>query len=75
MTKPSAYTTACEFCGRALDIRDVGVFQHASGWVMTRSGGGAHGVSLMQRDRRWAHRACVETAASGYQASMFSAPS
>lgn len=57
---PSAYRADCEFCRRPLDVRTEGIYQHTSGWVMLRQGGGGHGVSLPQRHRRWAHRGCIE---------------
>jgi hypothetical protein len=62
---PARYCVACELCGRPLDVRDKGVYQHTRGWVMNRAGGGGHGVSLPERDPRWAHGRCVERAVAG----------
>jgi hypothetical protein len=71
---PDRYRAACEFCGLDVDVRDTGVFQHTSGWVMNRAGGGGHGVSLPERANRWGHRQCVERAVKGatHQQRMFS---
>jgi hypothetical protein len=46
-------------------VRDSGVYQHTSGWVMNRAGGGGHGVSLPERANRWAHGLCVQRAIRG----------
>jgi len=62
---PTAYASPCELCGEILDVRAVGVHQWTSGWVARREGGGGHGVSLPIRERRWAHRRCVEREAAG----------
>jgi hypothetical protein len=62
---PEKFRALCEFCQKELDIRDKGVFQHTSGWVMNRVGGGGHGVSLAARDNRWAHPLCVERMSKG----------
>jgi hypothetical protein len=62
---PARFVGRCEFCSKDLDVRDRGVFQHTSGWVMNRDGGGGHGVSLAVRDQRWAHGLCVQRAAAG----------
>ena len=61
---PDRYRAACEFCGKDVDVRENGVHQHTSGWVMNRTGGG-HGVSLPERANRWAHKSCVERMANG----------
>ena len=73
MMIPVPYRVACEFCGFDLDVRDQGVHQHTSGWVMNRDGGGGHGVSLPERANRYAHRQCVERAIKGTtaQAALF----
>lgn len=73
MRIPDRYRAVCEFCKVELDVRDHGVFQRTSGWVMNRAGGGGHGVSLPERENRWAHRYCVESASKGLQgqSSMF----
>jgi len=70
---PPRFLAACELCGLDLDIRLDGVHQWTAGWVMQRAGGGGHGVSLPQRESRWAHRHCVERSAAGHggQQSMF----
>lgn len=62
---PEKFRALCEFCKKELDVRDKGVFQHTRGWVMNRRGGGAHGVSLAERENRWAHPLCVERASKG----------
>jgi len=70
---PERYRARCEFCDKPLDVRDTGVFQRTSGWVMNRTGGGGHGVSLPEREPRWAHGMCVEKKTKGTlgQARMF----
>ena len=56
----------CELCGREVNPRDENnVYQWTEGWVMLRSGGGGHSVSLPKRHPRWAHRKCVDTRAKG----------
>jgi len=71
---PARYRAACEFCDQPVDVRSTGVFQHTSGWVMNRTGGGGHGVSLPERANRWAHGHCVEgmTKRGTAQAGLFS---
>ncbi len=64
-TVPDRFKAKCEFCDYELDTRAAGVHQYTSGWVMNRSGGGGHGVSLASRENRWAHRQCVERATRG----------
>lgn len=73
MAIPDQYRVACDFCGKDLDVRDRGVYQRTSGWVMNRAGGGGHGVSLPERALRWAHGLCVERAVRGqtHQQDMF----
>ena len=70
---PARHQATCEFCGAVLDVRDHGVYQHTSGWVMNRTGGGGHGVSLPTRANRWAHGRCVERQSQGTfgQSAMF----
>jgi len=43
---------------------------------MNRAGGGGHGVSLAERENRWAHGLCVERMSKGTfaQTSMFETP-
>lgn len=70
---PARYTALCEFCQSALDVRDTGVYQRTSGWVMNRAGGGGHGVSLPERENRWAHGVCITRQTKGTfgQAALF----
>lgn len=70
---PARHQATCEFCGLELDVRDHGVHQFVSGWVMNRAGGGGHGVSLPKRAPRWAHAHCVDRMSKGTfaQASIF----
>lgn len=67
-------TSKCEFCGVTLDVRATNVEQYMSGWVLNRSGGGGHGLSLPKRENRWAHRTCVDAIGRGSfrQARLFS---
>jgi hypothetical protein len=65
MTTPERYRATCEFCKADLDVRVSGVYQRTSGWVMNRLGGGGHGVSLPERENRWAHGRCVERMSKG----------
>lgn len=70
---PARFLVKCDFYGKDpqcpgdLDTRAEGVFQGiAFGYVMNRSGGGAHAVSLLVRKNdSWAHRHCVERATAG----------
>ena len=70
---PARYLSKCEFCGHELDVRAPGVHQKISGWAKNREGGGAHGVSMPERENRFAHSVCVDSAARGMlqQTSMF----
>jgi hypothetical protein len=70
---PARFRGICAFCNRDLDTREPGVHQWTAGWVMNREGGGGHGISLPQRDNKWAHRHCVERAVKGQsrQGSLF----
>jgi hypothetical protein len=65
MTIPTRFVRACQFCGYDLDIRADGVHQRTTGWVKNRVGGGGHGVSLPQREDKWAHGYCVDSATHG----------
>ena len=62
---PARFRASCEFCGHDLDVRANGVHQFVKGWVMNREGGGGHGVSLPERENRFAHRWCVERMTRG----------
>jgi len=62
---PTRFRAACEFCRLELDTQADGVHQWTAGWVKNRGGGGGHGISLPQREPRWAHRQCVERAVKG----------
>lgn len=62
---PDRHRAACAFCGQELDRTAPGVYQHTSGWVMNRDGGGGHGVSLPERESRWAHGLCIERLKKG----------
>ena len=62
---PTRYCAPCHFCGRDVDVRDKGVYQRTSGWVMNRAGGGGHGISLPERAHLWAHGICVERVTNG----------
>jgi hypothetical protein len=62
---PERYKGKCEFCGDELDIREDGVHQHTSGWVKNRSGGGGHGISIPERENRWAHGYCIDRVSRG----------
>lgn len=71
---PGRFRQSCELCGHDVDVRERGVHQWTAGWVMQRAAGGGHGISLPQRENRWAHRHCVDSAARGFlgQERMFS---
>jgi UPF0288 family protein (methanogenesis marker protein 3) len=71
---PERFIAKCEFCGQHLDIRSEGVHQRTSGWVMVRNGGGGHGISLPEREKRWACRSCIDSKSKGTfgQKAMFS---
>jgi hypothetical protein len=70
---PTRFQGQCELCGNDLDTRENGVHQWTAGWVMQRAGGGGHGISLAERENRWAHAHCVDRATRGFlkQGSMF----
>jgi hypothetical protein len=71
---PERFRAKCEFCPLPLDIREKGVHQRVSGWVMNREGGGGHGISLPERENRWAHHECIRDAIrGGGQKSLFEA--
>jgi hypothetical protein len=66
---PTCFVRKCafEYCGHdELDIREPGVFQYKEGWEMKREGGGGHGLSCAKAHDKYAHRHCVERAASKY---------
>lgn len=56
---PERYRAQCEMCRRDVDTRKEGTHQFTSGWVMVRSGGGGHSISLPKRENRWACAWCV----------------
>lgn len=57
---PEKFRAMCVFCHRELDVRDHGIYQYTSGWVMNRAGGGGHGVSLPDRQPRWSCGSCID---------------
>lgn len=62
---PERFKRKCHFdCGNDIDIREDGVHQWTAGWVKNRSGGGGHGISLPERQDKWAHGYCVERRAN-----------
>lgn len=64
---PSQFVATCELDpSHEIDIRADGVHQFTSGWVMRRDGGGGHGVSLPERENRFACRYCVDRATHGW---------
>jgi hypothetical protein len=65
-TVPERHRATCEFCGSMLDTRLDGTHQYVSGWVKNRTGGGGHGISLPERENRWAHGACIDSATKGF---------
>lgn len=65
MNIPERYRAICEFCQQQLDIRALGIHQYTKGWVKNRSGGGGHGISLAERENRWAHGYCIDRMSSG----------
>jgi hypothetical protein len=70
---PARYRATCEFCQRELNTTESGVHQFTKGWVMNRAGGGGHGVSLPERELRFACGYCIKrrTDGSAGQTSMF----
>lgn len=73
VTIPTRFLRKCAFGDHEIDIRQPGVHQWTAGWVMQREGGGGHGISLPQREDRWACRYHVEREIGGYskQGDMF----
>jgi hypothetical protein len=65
-TIPDRFRAKCEFRNNELDTRTEGVHQRTIGWVKNRSGGGGHGISLPERQNRWAHGYCVDRVSKGY---------
>lgn len=55
----------CHYCDKPVDPRADGVHQYAKGWVMNRSGGGGHGLSLPVRSNLWACASCIRDLTSG----------
>lgn len=70
---PEHARALCAFCGLELNTKVEGVHQFSTGWVKNRSGGGAHGLSLQQRENKWAHSHCIDKEIRGHtnQGSMF----
>lgn len=60
---PERFLATCYFCGMPIDSSAKGIHQWISGWVEKRSAGGAHAVSGMMREQRFAHGPCVRAAA------------
>lgn len=73
MAIPAYRKAQCEFCDGELDIDADGVHQYTKGWVKNRTGGGGHGISLAEEERRWAHGHCIAARVRGTvgQKSMF----
>lgn len=62
---PIRFHSRCELCQGVLNTQLPGNHQRTTGWVKNRSGGGGHGVSLPERENRWAHGYCVDRATRG----------
>lgn len=55
-------------CQGEVDVTAPGTHQHISGgWLTNRTGGGAHGVRVPQRDAQWACGPCVDQLADGLE--------
>jgi len=63
---PSYRLGKCAICGKEIDIDAEGTHQRTSGWVMKRSGGGGHAVSVPERENKWAHPWCVDKETRGH---------
>lgn len=63
---PERFQAKCVFCDEVLDVRADGTHQRISGWAKNRTGGGAHGVSLPERENKWAHSWCIDRATRGH---------
>jgi hypothetical protein len=50
---------ACEFCGQPCTGGRIGDWRQVTGWVQTRSGGGAHGIHDPQPTGRSACESCM----------------
>jgi len=76
MTIPERHRATCHFCKQELNVQESGVHQFVKGWAKNRTGGGAHGISLPEREWKWAHGQCVERQSSGtYNQRTFFEPS
>lgn len=67
---PARFQADCEFCGMELDIRRPGIYQATSGWVKNRSGGGGHGITLPEREHRYACEPCIDLKRRGSSVQM-----
>jgi hypothetical protein len=68
---PTRRKSVCKLCGQELDIEAPGVHQWVAGWVMNRTGGGGHGISLPKRENLWAHGHCIKRATQGFLKELF----
>ena len=73
---PARFRALGQFCKSEWDTRETGVHQYTKGWVKNRSGGGGHGISLAERENKWAHGYCVDRKSEGTleQQRMFDLP-
>jgi hypothetical protein len=65
----------CTFCGEPVNPVVAGVFRRVEGWVETRKGGGAHGVTFKKELGDYAHKVCIDLERKGVgseQTSLFS---
>lgn len=55
----------CDICKRTIDPQARNIFRLVTGWVQKRAGGGTNTVRLPSEHDIWAHKTCVDLAASG----------
>lgn len=55
----------CDMCGTVIDRMAPTTYEHLAGWARNRTGGGAHSVTLPERDGRFACGECIHKALHG----------
>ena len=65
MTQAPAALT-CKDCDQPINPNLNGTWKQVTGWVETRSGGGAHAVSMPSAPHAWMCKTCMMIRKSGH---------
>lgn len=50
----------CEFCGKPVETKSLGVYRKVIGWAQIRKQGGSNSITMSSEALAWAHGSCIE---------------